>query len=115
MRYTTALSPALAAGALKSLQKIQNNKEWGINLLIASKKWKKEILHNLSYPVKGESQILSIIVGKEEKAILLQKHLEKRGSLENKKDTVHSMINLIRKYQDLYIHVPHNIQEREEE
>ena len=44
-----------------------------------------------------------------------KKHLEKRGSVENKKDTVHSMINLIRKYQDLYIHVPHNIQEREEE
>ncbi len=80
-RYTTALSPALAAGALKSLQKIKNNKEWGINLLIASKKWKKEILRNLSFPVKGESQILSIIVGQEEKALLLQKHLEENGFL----------------------------------
>ena len=80
-RYTTALSPALAAGALKSLQKIKDNKEWGINLLIASKKWKKEIIRNLNYPVKGESQILSIIVGQEEKAILLQKHLEKNGFL----------------------------------
>ena len=80
-RYTTALSPALAAGALKSLQKIKHNKQWGINLLIASKKWKKQILRNLSYPIKGESQILSIIVGQEEKAILLQKHLEKNGFL----------------------------------
>ena len=80
-RYTTALSPALSAGALKSLQKIKANHEWGINLLISSKKWKKEILRNLSYPVKGESQILSIIVGQEEKAILLQKHLEKNGFL----------------------------------
>ncbi len=80
-RYTTALSPALSAGALKSLQKIKANNEWGINLLISSKKWKKEILRNLSYPVKGESQILSIIVGQEEKAILLQKHLEKNGFL----------------------------------
>ena len=80
-RYTTALSPALAAGALKSLQKIKNNKEWGINLLIASKKWKKEILRNFSYPIKGESQILSIIVGQEEKTILLQKYLEKNGFL----------------------------------
>ena len=80
-RYTTALSPALAAGALQSLQKIKNHKEWGINLLIASKKWKKEILKNISYPVKGECQILSIIVGKEEKAILLQKYLEKNGFL----------------------------------
>ncbi len=80
-RYTTALSPALAAGALKSLQKIKTNKDWGINLLNDSKKWKKEILRNISYPVRGDSQILSIIVGKEEKAMLLQKYLEKNGFL----------------------------------
>ena len=80
-RYTTALSPALSAGALKSLQKIKNNNEWGLDLLMSSQKWKKEIVGNFSYPVKGESQILSIIVGKEEKAILLQKHLEKNGFL----------------------------------
>jgi len=80
-RYTTALSPALSAGALESLQKIKNNKEWGINLLRAAKKWKKEITRNFAYPVKGDSQILSIIVGQEEKAILLQKHLEKNGFL----------------------------------
>ena len=49
--------------------------------IVPNKKWKKEILRNLSYPVKGESQILSIIVGQEEKAILLQKHLEKNGFL----------------------------------
>ena len=41
----------------------------------------KRILGNFSYPVKGESQILSIIVGQEEKAILLQKHLEENGFL----------------------------------
>ena len=80
-RYTTALSPALAAGALKSLQKIKSNKEWGINLLRTSKKWKKEILQIFNYPVKGESQILSLIIGQEEKTILLQKHLEKNGFL----------------------------------
>ena len=49
--------------------------------MISSQKWKKEIIGNFSYPVRGESQILSIIVGKEEKAILLQKHLEKNGFL----------------------------------
>ena len=48
---------------------------------MSSQKWKKEILGNFSYPVKGESQILSIVVGQEEKAILLQKHLEKSGFL----------------------------------
>ena len=60
---------------------IKKNNEWGINLLMSSQKWKKEILGNFSYPVKGESQILSIIVGQEEKAILLQEHLEKNGFL----------------------------------
>ena len=80
-RYTTALSPALAAGALKSLQIIKRNKTWGINLLSASKTWKQEILRNISYPVSGDSQILSIIVGQEEKTILLQKHLERNGFL----------------------------------
>ena len=80
-RYTTALSPTLAAGALKSLQIIKKNKTWGINLLSASKKWKKEILRSVSYPVRGDSQILSIVVGQEEKTILLQKHLEKNGFL----------------------------------
>ena len=80
-RYTTALSPALAAGALKSLQKIKDNKEWGINLLSSAQKWKNEILRSFCYPIKGDSQILSIIVGQEEKTLLLQKYLEENGFL----------------------------------
>ena len=80
-RYTTALSPALAAGALKSLQKIKSNKKWGINLLIASQKWKQEIIRNFSYPVRGDCQILSIIIGQAENTLLLQKYLEKNGFL----------------------------------
>ena len=31
--------------------------------------------------IKGDSQILSLIIGQEEKAILLQKYLEKNGFL----------------------------------
>ena len=80
-RYTTALSPALAAGALKSLQKIKDNKEWGINLLSSAQKWKNEILRSFCYPIKGDSQILSIIIGHEEKTLLLQKYLEENGFL----------------------------------
>ncbi len=80
-RYTTALSPALSAGALTALQKIKNNKEWGADLLNAAQKWKAEILKNFSYSVRGESQILSIIVGQEEKAIHLQRYLEEHGFL----------------------------------
>ena len=80
-RYTTALSPALAAGALKSLEIIRNNKEWGLNLLSNSKIWKKELIRNFNYPVQGDCQILSIIIGQEDKTMLLQKYLEKNGFL----------------------------------
>jgi len=80
-RYTTALAPTLAAGALEGLKKILENKEWGNELLSSAKIWKDEIVQNFSYPVQGDSHILSIIVGQEEKAINLQKYLEKNGFL----------------------------------
>ncbi len=80
-RYTTALAPSLAAGALEGLKKILKNKEWGNNLLSSAKIWKDEIIKNFSFPVQGDSHILSIIVGQEEKAIHLQKYLEENGFL----------------------------------
>jgi len=80
-RYTTALAPSLAAGALEGLKKISENKEWGNDLLSSAKVWKDEIIRNFSFPVQGDSHILSIIVGQEEKAIYLQKYLEENGFL----------------------------------
>tara|TARA_Y100001968_G_scaffold153759_1_gene140488 strand:+ start:12175 stop:13317 length:1143 start_codon:yes stop_codon:yes gene_type:complete len=80
-RYTTALSPSLAAGALFSLQKIKNNKNWGKDLLEFSYKWKKEIMNSTNYQVKGDCHILSIIIGSEEDTIAMQNYLEKNGFL----------------------------------
>ena len=80
-RYTTALSPALAAGALQALQKFKNNKVWSTDLLNSAQKWKKEIQSNFSYPVQGDAHILSIIIGQEEKAMHLQEYLEENGFL----------------------------------
>jgi len=80
-RYTTALAPFLAAGALEALQKIKANKNWGTELLNAASRWKIGILQNSCYPAKGDSHILSIIIGEEDKAIDLQKYLEKKGFL----------------------------------
>jgi len=51
------------------------------DLLSSAKIWKDEIIKNLSFPVQGDSHILSIIVGQEEKAIYLQKYLEENGFL----------------------------------
>jgi len=50
-------------------------------LLSSAKIWKDEIIKNFSFPVQGDSHILSIIVGQEEKAIYLQKYLEENGFL----------------------------------
>ena len=50
-------------------------------MLSSAKVWKDEIIKNLSFPVQGDSHILSIIIGQEEKAIYLQKYLEKNGFL----------------------------------
>ncbi len=80
-RYTTALAPSLAAGALEGLKKILENKEWGNDLLSSANVWKDEIIKNISFPVQGDSHILSIIIGQEEKAIYLQKYLEENGFL----------------------------------
>ena len=80
-RYTTALAPSLAAGALEGLKKILENKEWGNDLLSSANVWKDEIIKNFSFPVQGDSHILSILVGQEEKAIYLQKYLEENGFL----------------------------------
>jgi len=80
-RYTTALAPSLTAGALEGLKKILENKEWGNDLLSSANVWKDEIIKNFSFPVQGDSHILSIIVGQEEKAIYIQKYLEENGFL----------------------------------
>ena len=50
-------------------------------MLYSAKIWKDEIAQNFSFLIQGDSHILSIIVGQEEKAIYLQKYLEKNGFL----------------------------------
>jgi len=80
-RYTTALSPSLAAGALRSLEKIKNNHNLGTDLLSISKRWKKEIENIGKYEVIGDAHILSLIIGDEDKTLSLQKFLEEEGFL----------------------------------
>tara|TARA_Y100001933_G_scaffold237055_1_gene259579 strand:- start:1581 stop:2720 length:1140 start_codon:yes stop_codon:yes gene_type:complete len=80
-RYTTALAPSLAAGALKALEKIKINKSWGKDLIRISDKWKNEISKLDKYSIKGDCQILSIIIGDEDKTMDMQKYLEDNGFL----------------------------------
>jgi len=78
-RYTTALSPSLASGALKSLEKIEINQNLRIDLLKISKRWKREITNIGKYEVIGDAHILSLIIGDEDKTMMLQKFLEQKG------------------------------------
>ena len=80
-RYTTALSPSLAAGALKALEIIKVNQSWRKNLLNISSKWKIAINNIDNFSVKGDSHILSLIIGDEDKTMLMQKYLEEKGFL----------------------------------
>ncbi len=80
-RYTTALAPSLAAGALKSLEKIEKNKTWGKDLIYISKLWKDEINKLDKYQLKGDCQILSIITNDEDQTMRMQKYLEDQGFL----------------------------------
>ena len=79
-RYTTALSPSLASGALKALSKIKYY-EWNKDLLKLSNKWREEIKKIGDFHIKGEGHILSIIIGDDTETINLQKYLEKKGFL----------------------------------
>ena len=80
-RYTTALSPSLAAGAFKSLEIIKSNPQWGNELLNLSKIWKKRMNEICKFKVTGDCHILSINIGDEDRALKMQKYLEINGFL----------------------------------
>tara|TARA_Y100001970_G_scaffold294225_1_gene448794 strand:- start:8377 stop:9531 length:1155 start_codon:yes stop_codon:yes gene_type:complete len=80
-RYTTALAPPLAGGALESLRKIQNNHHWGEELLNLSKVWKTKLEKYTNFCYRGDAQILSLITYQELEAIRLQKKLQENGIL----------------------------------
>ena len=63
------------------MQKIKKNQNLGTDLLKISKRWKKEIQHIGKYEVMGDAHILSLIIGDEDKTIMMQKFLEEKGFL----------------------------------
>ena len=63
------------------MQKIKKNQYLGTDLLKISKRWKKEIEHIGKYEVIGDAHILSLIIGDEDKTMMMQKFLEDKGFL----------------------------------
>ena len=89
-RYTTALAPPLAAGALASLQLIQRrHAEAGggaaepaqPDLLARAQRW-RDGLEAAGWPrPPGAGPILPLLVGSDERALALQQQLEAAGLL----------------------------------
>ena len=50
-------------------------------LLKNSRIWRNKITNLDKWPVKGDCQILSLIIGDEDKTLLLQRYLEDKGFL----------------------------------
>ncbi|MEB3308283.1 MAG: aminotransferase class I/II-fold pyridoxal phosphate-dependent enzyme [Cyanobacteriota bacterium] len=84
-RYTTALAPPLAAGALASLHWLQDQERGGRSpgprLLERARRW-RDGLQAAGWPrPPGEGPILPLLVGSDERALNLQARLETAGLL----------------------------------
>ncbi len=80
-KYTTALSPALAAAALTALDLISENPLWGKQLIKSAAIWRESIEANGWKKPPGIGPILSLVIGSDEKALSLQNQLESEGLL----------------------------------
>ncbi len=80
-RYTTALAPPLAAGALAALELIEARAELGAALLERTQRW-REALAAAGWPrPAGDGPILPLLVGDDGEALALQARLEAAGLL----------------------------------
>jgi 8-amino-7-oxononanoate synthase len=80
-RYTTALAPPLAAGALAALERIQADPEAPLSLLARSSRW-RDALESAGWPrPPGTGPILSLQLGADATALTVQNRLEAAGLL----------------------------------
>ena len=80
-RYTTALAPPLAAGALAALGRIQDDPGAAAALLQRSGRW-RDALAAAGWPrPPGEGPILSLLLGDDAAALAAQERLEAAGLL----------------------------------
>jgi 8-amino-7-oxononanoate synthase len=84
-RYTTALAPPLAAGALAALERLQQLEQQGAApgpaLLARAARW-RDALAAAGWPrPPGEGPILPLLVGDDQRALELQQRLEQAGLL----------------------------------
>ena len=80
-RYTTALAPPLAAGALAALELIQANPRWGDALVQTAEHWRDRIAEAGWPRPGGRGPILPLLVGDDQSSLDLQQLLEREGIL----------------------------------
>ena len=80
-RYTTALAPPLAAGALAALDRIQAKPHTAAALLARAERW-RDALAAAGWPrPPGRGPILSLLLGDDVAALTMQERLEAAGLL----------------------------------
>ena len=80
-RYTTALAPPLAAGALAALHWLQRHPQAGAELVARAERW-RQALADAGWPrPPGHGPILPLLVGDDGRALALQQQLEAAGLL----------------------------------
>ena len=84
-RYTTALAPPLAAGALAALGLLQereaSGEEPGLQLLQRAERWRRALVAAGWPRPPGEGPVLPLLVGDDARALALQQRLEQAGLL----------------------------------
>jgi 8-amino-7-oxononanoate synthase len=80
-RYTTALAPPLAAGALAALGVLQREGGAGQALCRRAERWRQSLAEAGWGRPAGEGPILSLITGSDGAAMALQQRLERQGLL----------------------------------
>ncbi|MDM7952593.1 MAG: aminotransferase class I/II-fold pyridoxal phosphate-dependent enzyme [Cyanobium sp. CZS 25K] len=80
-RYTTALAPPLAAGALAALQQIEAQPQMATALLARAHRWRQELAAAGWRRPAGHGPILPLLVGEDGAALALQQRLEAAGLL----------------------------------
>ncbi len=80
-RYTTALAPPLAAGALAALRQIEAQPQIATELLARAQRW-RQALAAAGWPrPAGDGPVLPLLVGDDGAALALQERLEAAGLL----------------------------------
>ena len=80
-RYTTALAPPLAAGALAALEQMQTQPGRGDALCRRAQRWRDALAAAGWARPAGQGPILSLVVGDDHRTLTLQERLESAGLL----------------------------------